>query len=88
MTPATVATLAACTAVGGYALACWVFPFGKHGRCGGKGARTALLSDRLIPCRGCRGSGRKLRVGRRAWNYFRAIQQDAASAARSKDSVR
>jgi hypothetical protein len=88
MTPTIVATLAAITAVGGYALACWVVPFGKHQRCDGKGTRTALLSPRLVPCRGCWGSGRKLRIGRRVWNYFAAMRREAMSAARVKDGIR
>jgi hypothetical protein len=46
-----------------YALACWLAPFGTCARCHGH--------DRL--CRACDGTGRRVRLGRRAWTYLRRL---------------
>jgi hypothetical protein len=50
-----------------YALACWLAPFGTCARCHGR--------DRL--CRACDGTGRRVRLGRRAWTYLRRLHDDA-----------
>ena len=59
--------LAALTAAVPYALACWLAPFGACHRCGGR--------DRL--CRACDGTGRRVRLGRRAWTYLTRLHDDA-----------
>jgi hypothetical protein len=46
-----------------YALACWLAPFGACARC--------HAHDRL--CRACDGTGRRVRLGRRAWTYLRRL---------------
>ena len=48
-----------------YALACWLAPFGACARCQ---ARDPL-------CRACDGTGRRVRAGRRAWTYLRALAE-------------
>jgi hypothetical protein len=60
-----------------YTAACWLLPFGKCRHCRGVGARTTLITRRLKPCRMCRGAGRRLRHGRRAYNYLARIHHDA-----------
>jgi hypothetical protein len=60
-----------------YAAACWLLPFGRCWFCRGVGARPRLITRRLRPCRMCRGAGRRLRYGRRAFNYFARIHRDA-----------
>ncbi|GIF66749.1 hypothetical protein Ais01nite_47840 [Asanoa ishikariensis] len=70
------ATLAAVTLC--YILVCWVKPFGRCARCRGVGAHPHLITRRLRPCRRCHASGLRLRTGRRIFNYFAAIQRDAA----------
>ena len=54
------ATLAVATA---YALVCALTPFGTCTRC--------RHTDPL--CRACDGTGRRVRLGRRAWTYLRAL---------------
>jgi hypothetical protein len=68
----------------GYGLACWLKPFALCHRCKGKGSSARRLSDRLrygpagkpraarsLPdCPRCRGTGLRLRIGRRAANHL------------------
>ena len=61
----------------GYVLSCWWWPFTACPRCeGGKkyGSGRKVWRD----CRRCRGSGRRLRVGRRVWNYYAARRKQAS----------
>jgi hypothetical protein len=46
-----------------YTLACWLAPFGPCHRC--------HHTDPL--CRACDGTGRRVRLGRRAWTYLRHL---------------
>jgi hypothetical protein len=57
------ASLAA-LAVAGYGLACWQAPYGTC-RC--------RHNDPL--CRLCNGTGRRVRIGRRLFNYLRRLYQ-------------
>ncbi len=51
-----------------YVGSCWLWPFTHCARCsGGKISRDDGRVFRL--CRRCSGSGRRLRVGRRVWNW-------------------
>ena len=63
----TVALVAAVLLVA-YALACWWWPFTAHGRCNGTGKLRSPSGKAWRTCRGCKGTGRKLRVGRRLFN--------------------
>lgn len=62
-----------------YAGECWWFPFGRC-RCpfGCEGGRH-YSKDRKHSrdCAWCGGHGRRLRVGRRVWNYFADRRRDA-----------
>ncbi len=60
---------AALLAVLVYAGSCWLWPFTHCARCsGGKVSRDDGRVFRM--CRRCSGSGRRLRVGRRVWNWI------------------
>jgi hypothetical protein len=54
--------------LGGYILACWVWPYASCGRCQGSGQRRSPSGKAFGDCRRCGGSGRRLRIGRRLWN--------------------
>lgn len=60
-----------------YSLLCWVKPFGNCRRCGGMGFR--MKTDRHgkprrgKPCRRCKATGKRLRIGRRIHNTVRAV---------------
>lgn len=88
MTPDLIATLTLTAMTSIYALACWVFPFGRCRRCSGGGIGKTLIMRRLRACRACHGSGRRLRIGRRVYNTLHHIGTDAANAARAKDTAR
>ncbi|WTW96859.1 hypothetical protein OG216_27415 [Streptomycetaceae bacterium NBC_01309] len=74
----------------GYALLCWVSPYGACRACDGTGnhiswherraARngTATKPKRRIrkPCKRCKGSGARLRIGRRLHNSGRRLHHD------------
>lgn len=74
-----------------YVASCWWWPFTDCGCCGGRGThsreqkgktkRKRVFRDcrgwRCWP-RGCRGAGRKLRIGRRVWNRFASIRDRAS----------
>lgn len=77
---ATIAALAgpifiiAVVAAGGYALSCWLWPFGNCRRCHGSGRRHSLFSHRVFrDCPRCHGTGKRLRLGRRVLNHLRAL---------------
>lgn len=59
----------------GYAVRCWISPFGPCRACDGMG--HALHHDRKgrlkrgRTCRRCRGTGIRIRVGRHLWNRWR-----------------
>ena len=77
MTPTILATLLTITGSAIYALACWVLPFGRCRLCDGKGHRTTWILHRMRSCWLCKGSGRRLRYGRRAYNYLSRIHREA-----------
>ncbi len=52
----------------GYVLACAVWPFVGHGHCDGTGKRRSPGGKAWRPCKGCGGTGRKVRAGRRLWS--------------------
>lgn len=48
-----------------YALRCWAFPFGRCVWCRGDGIRGGTY------CRRCSGQGRRVRAGRRVYEWAR-----------------
>ena len=52
----------------GYATACTVWPLTAHARCNGTGKLRSPSGRMWRRCPGCRGTGTKLRLGRRLFN--------------------
>lgn len=57
----------------GYVLTCAVWPYKPCPRCRGSALRRAPLGRSFRFCRSCRGTGLRLRAGRRAWTALRRI---------------
>jgi DnaJ-class molecular chaperone len=56
-----------------HAALCWISPFTYCRRCGGTGQRKPLLfkgSKNYGRCRKCKGSGTRLRTGRKITNFL------------------
>ncbi|GAB3226527.1 hypothetical protein GCM10027447_16790 [Glycomyces halotolerans] len=58
--------LAIAAALGVYVFRCWAFPFAPCWWCRGDGIRGGTF------CRRCDGTGRRVRLGRRAFDRARA----------------
>ena len=52
-----------------------LFPWAPHKPCKGSGKRWARGNFR--PCHGCKGTGRKLRLRRRVWNWTRSTEHSS-----------
>ncbi|MEV1331103.1 hypothetical protein AB0J20_16175 [Micromonospora costi] len=52
---------------------CW-WQFGKCWCCKGRGRHHRKDGKVFRDCHWCRGSGRRLRVGRRVWNRFAKVR--------------
>jgi hypothetical protein len=61
----------------GYLLACTLWPFAACQRCDG-GKRRSPSGRAWRKCRRCKGSGARLRIGRRAINWVRRTGKEAA----------
>lgn len=60
-----------------YALSCWVWPFADCWRCNGAGHHRPTGNRKLSrPCRRCKATGKRLRIGRRAWNRARRLHRE------------
>lgn len=57
-------------AAAGYAVACWIWPFANCPRCHGSGKHRSPSGRAFRRCRRCKGTGARLRTGRRVANYF------------------
>jgi hypothetical protein len=60
-----------------YYAACWFWPYTSCGRCGGGGRKRSPSGKNWRPCRKCKGSGTRLRTGRKIANWLRG-ERDAA----------
>ncbi|MGH4020513.1 MAG: hypothetical protein ACRDT0_15010 [Pseudonocardiaceae bacterium] len=60
----------------GYALACTIWPYKPCRRCSGAGKLRSPLGRSLRHCPRCRGTGLRLRAGRRAYNHLRRLHRD------------
>lgn len=74
----------------GYATLCWLKPFTHCHRCHGRGVSPHRLADRIrynhrphpkaargLPaCPHCKGTGLRLRTGRRTHNHLRRLHRD------------
>lgn len=61
-----------------YLLACWLFPFAACLKCHGDGKKRSASGRAWRACRRCKGSGRRLRLGRKVANWLRGTVDDAA----------
>ncbi|GGV04304.1 hypothetical protein GCM10010495_15030 [Kitasatospora herbaricolor] len=87
MTPIALAIACLLAVTLGYAMVCAVSPFGRCRKCDGTG-RTAPargLRRRPKPCKRCRATGLRLRVGRRIHNHSAAAR---STAQRLRDDAR
>lgn len=69
--------LAVIAAAAGYWIACAFWPFAACAWCGGDGRKKSPSGKYWRPCRRCKGTGTRVRTGRRVWNWL-AGQRDAA----------
>ena len=58
-----------------YVIECIVWPFAKCPRCHGSGKRGRKDGKVFRLCRRCKTTGRRLRVGRRLWNYVSVVRR-------------
>ena len=67
--PAQLAALAAVGFLGWRLLAIWIFPYAPCRHCRGTGKHRSGQCWR--PCPRCQGTGRRIRLGRRIWDWTR-----------------
>jgi hypothetical protein len=61
-----------------YAVSCAVRPFRDCWCCSGQGHHRSKGNRKLSrPCRWCKQTGKRLRIGRRIWNRARRVQRQA-----------
>jgi hypothetical protein len=59
----------------GYVVTCGVWPFKRCRRCHGTGRHQAPIIRAYRPCDACKGTGMRLRIGRRAWNAWTRVNR-------------
>ena len=62
---------------GGYLLACRIWPFTGCPRCDALGRIHSPGGKSWRECRKCKGTGRRLRIGRRLWNHHERTRRNA-----------
>ncbi len=73
------ATVLIAATLAGYALSCAVRPFRDCWLCGGQAHHRSKRNPKLSrPCRWCKATGKRLRLGRRLWNRARRVQRAAS----------
>jgi hypothetical protein len=80
-----ITTILTAAALARYAALCWLQPFADCPLCHGLGHRAGVnrrtgKARRGRPCRWCRTTGKRLRVGRRVFNYLTAKATRVARA--------
>jgi hypothetical protein len=63
--------LAGLVAAAGYAISCAIWPFRACRRCGGIGRFRSPSGRAWRNCRSCRGTGAKIRLGRRIYTALK-----------------
>ena len=72
MTLAALASLIIAGYAAFYLIMCGAFPFGNCRRCHGTGKLySKIFSKSFRLCRRCEGTGRRVRIGRRVYEYLR-----------------
>lgn len=77
MTTAVVLALAVVGVPAAYLISCRIWPYGNCRTCHGTSKLHSPTGRAFRPCRRCRSTGRRLRVGRRVLNYMSARARDA-----------
>jgi hypothetical protein len=54
-----------------YMIHCALFPFAACLRCGGGGRRRSGSGRSWRRCSKCKGTGERVRVGRRIWDWYK-----------------
>lgn len=67
-----------------YVLACIIWPFSACARCDGNGKFRSPSGKAWRNCRRCRGTGARIRYGRRAWTYITRTRDDAKPPRRKR----
>jgi DnaJ-class molecular chaperone len=70
MTAQTVLVLTVPLAVAGYLAACRWWPYAACWRCHGDGKKRSPTGRAWRPCKRCKGTGTRLRIGRRILNRW------------------
>lgn len=73
-----VVTVGLLLALGGYLLACRIWPFKACRRCDGNGKLRSPRKKAWRICPRCKGNGRRLRFGRRVWNLVTQTSREAS----------
>jgi hypothetical protein len=63
---------------GGYAVACWIWPYTSCPKCNGTARIKSPSGKAFRLCRKCKASGRRLRLGRRVFNFADTKRKDAS----------
>lgn len=77
MTPTLMLTLAAIAAAVWYLIACWWFPFAACRWCEGGGKKRSSSGRAWRKCWRCKGTGSRLRFGRKVGNWLARTGEDA-----------
>lgn len=62
---------------GWYMGACWWRPFADCGKCDGRGKFRSKSGRTFRRCRRCKGTGERIRVGRRVWKKLNDAKKSA-----------
>lgn len=61
----------------GYGGACAIWPFTDCGKCEGAGQFRSPSGKAFRRCRRCKGSGARVRLGRRMWTWLAGVKKSA-----------
>jgi hypothetical protein len=61
----------------GYVVACRIWPFTGCRKCDGRGQFRSPSGRAWRHCRRCKGSGSRVRTGRRIWTWLAAVKKAA-----------
>lgn len=79
------AAIAAAVVLLGYAVVCAVWPYGICRRCHGASRLVTRRGRTVRRCRRCRGSGLRLRLGRRLYNHVSRFRHARANERRRRE---
>lgn len=60
-----------------YITACVIWPFGACRKCAGLGRFRSPTGRAWRACKHCRGTGARVRTGRRIWDVLRGVRDQA-----------